>query len=219
MLYRLLEKQRQRNPQKTAIVSEQRSLTYDQLLKEARSTALYLREQGIRAGDYIVVGISPSPDFYILFYAASALGIILLPVPLLGKLSSRVKALGRVSIAGDQAFLRTVREAGLEVHSVIRWNRKTGLGISNLPGKLIRRSIVREANVLGVSTSGTTGEPVIFVRSAAELYHRARLRVEGMKIRRDDILLSVGPFTSGVNAVFHLVLPGGRETRTKRWAQ
>jgi long-chain acyl-CoA synthetase len=28
-----------------------------------------------------------------------------------------------------------------------------------------------------------------------------------MKILRNDVLLSVGPFTSGVNAVFHLVLP------------
>ncbi len=207
MLYRLLEKQRQKNPGKIAVVGERRSLTYDQLFQETRRAALHLRAQGIRPGQCLIAALPPGPEFYVLFYAAAALGIVLLPVPRAGKLSPRVLALGRVAAAGDREFLQSARAAGLAIASAIEWSAKTGLAIPERAGNLARRKLVREANVLGVSTSGTTGEPVVFLRSAAELYHRAQLRIDGMQIRRNDVLLSVGPFTSGVNAVFHLVLP------------
>ncbi len=207
MLYRLLVNQSDKNPRKIAVVGERRSVSYRQLVKEVRSAATYLHKHGFRAGDYVILGIPPSPEFYVLFYAAATLGIVSLPVPPAGKLSSHVKPRGRVAIAGDQTFLRNSGNFNFEVGLVMPWNRDTGLGIPTAAGKLSRNKIVRAADVLGTSTSGTTGEPVIFTRSATELYHRARLRIESMKIRRDDILLSAGPFTSGVNAVFHLVLP------------
>jgi long-chain acyl-CoA synthetase len=207
MLYRLLEKQRQKYPRKTAVIGERRSLSYSQLFQQARRTALYLQSEGFRPGQYLVAGLPPGPDFYILFYAAAALGCILLPVPRSGRFSSRVLAVGQVGAVGDREFLQSARAAGLNIGSVIHWNRKTGLAIPKLSGNFARPKLAKKAAVLGVSTSGTTGEPVIFLRSAAELYHRAKLRIDGMNIRRDDVLLSVGPFTSGVNAVFHLVLP------------
>jgi len=207
MLYRLLEKQRQKNPDKTAVIGGRRSLTYDQLFQEARRAALYLQAEGIRPGQYLVAGLPPDPDFYVFFYAAAALGCILLPVPRSGKFSSRVLALGQVGAVGDREFLQSARAAGLNIGNIIHWDSRTGLAIPKVSGNFVRRKLVKQADVLGVSTSGTTGEPVIFLRSAAELYHRARLRIDGMKIRRDDVLLSVGPFTGGVNAVFHLVLP------------
>src|SRR5690349_1831489 len=109
MLYRLLENQRKKNPGKIAVFGERRSLTYDQLFQEARRAALYLRAQGIRPGQYLVAGLTPGPDFYILFYAAAALGCVLLPVPHSGKLSSRVLALDRVGAVGDREFLQSAR--------------------------------------------------------------------------------------------------------------
>lgn len=207
MLYRALVNQIEKNLHKIAVIGERQAVTYRELVKQVRSTAAYLQKCGFRAGDYLILGIPPSPEFYVLFYAAAALGIVSLPVPPVGKISSQVKPRGRVAVAGDKTFLRNRGRFGFEMSCAIPWSRKTGLSIA--PGRrtLSRKKVVRDSDILGTSTSGTTGEPVIFARSAAELYHRARLRIESMNIRRDDVLLSVGPFTSGVNAVFHLVLP------------
>ncbi len=207
MLYRALVGQSKKNPKKVAVVGERRSLTYGELLKQVHAAAVYLRKRGFRAGDHLILGIPPSPEFYTLFYAAATLGIVTLPLPPAGKISSRVKTRKGVAIAGSNAFLDNARNFGFDISLIIPWSKKHGLRIPTNSGKLIREKLVSTDDVLGTSTSGTTGEPVIFARSAAELYHRAKLRIEGMKICRDDVLLSVGPFTSGVNAVFHLVLP------------
>ena len=207
MLYRALVSQSENNLHKIAVIGERQAVTYRELVKQVRSVAAYLQKRGFRAGDYLILGIPPSPEFYVLFYAAAALGIVSLPVPPVGKISSQVKPRGRVAIAGDKSFLRNACKFGFEISCAIPWNRKTGLSIPPSPGTLTIKKVIRDSDILGTSTSGTTGEPVIFARSAAELYHRARLRIESMHIRRDDVLLSVGPFTSGVNAVFHLVLP------------
>jgi long-chain acyl-CoA synthetase len=207
MLYRALVSQSEKNPRKVAVIGDRRSLTYFELLKQARSAAVHLQEDGFHSGDHLILGIPPCPEFYILFYAAAALGIVALPLPPVGKISSHVKTRGKVAVVGNDAFLDNARNAGINISLVIPWHEKRGLRIPPGSGRLIRKKLVGKRAVLGTSTSGTTGEPAIFARSAAELYHRAKLRVDGMKICRQDVLLSVGPFTSGVNAVFHLVLP------------
>ena len=207
MLYRALELQAKKNPHKAAVVGERRSLSYDQLRQEAQQTALHLSQSGLEPGDFLIAGIPPSPEFYILFYAAAALGIVTIPVSPSGKLSAQIRNLQPINIAGSEGFIKRVAKDGLQPRQTVLWDQEHGLSISQTPGRLARRSIMRKQNVLGLSTSGTTGEPLLFIRSAEAVYERAKLGGQAWGIEPYDILLSTGPFTSGVNALYHLILP------------
>jgi long-chain acyl-CoA synthetase len=207
MLYQALLQQAQRTPGRVAIVSERHSITYHQLFKEAQQTAGYLQSLSLRSGDFLVVGIPPSPEFFALFYAASALGVVVVPVSASGNLPPQVRSLGSVTASGDSQFLEILRDHSLHVQNYILREQVQEVSAAKRRRPFVRRKMTRGENVLGTSTSGSTGEPVIFMRSAEELHQRAMLRVAGLKITPRDVLLSAGPFTSGVNAVFHLVLP------------
>jgi long-chain acyl-CoA synthetase len=207
MLYRALELQAKKHPHKTAVIGESRSLSYGQLWQEVKQAALYFQQSGLRRGDQMVVGIPPSPEFYVLFYAAAALGVATIPVSSSGKLPAQIRSLEAASIAGDQAFVNSVAQSGLGYRQAFINNKAHGFSIPLVPGSLSRRRIIRKENILGTSTSGTTGEPLLLIRPADAIYERAKLGGDAWEITSEDILLSTGPFTSGVNAVYHLVLP------------
>src|SRR5512147_191305 len=105
MLYRALCKQAGKHPTKAAVIGERKTLRYAQLLRQVNRAALYLRRCRLGAGDRLVIGIPPCPEFYVLFYAAAALGIATIPVTTTGHIAGRGKALGPVAAAGDRRFL------------------------------------------------------------------------------------------------------------------
>ncbi|HEY7217694.1 MAG TPA: class I adenylate-forming enzyme family protein [Candidatus Binatia bacterium] len=207
MLYRALELCAQKHGTKIAIVGERRSLTYNQLLRQAQSAAAHLQKLGLGTGDHLVVGIPPSPEFFVMFCAAAAIGVTTIPASPSGKVSSAIRDLEPAAFAGGTDSIAAANAGGLSPRHVIPWTPEHGLEIAPRPGRFIRRGIIRKETVLGTSSSGTTGEPLIFMRSAEALYRRARLGGIAWGIKPQDTMLSTGPFTSGVNTNYHLVLP------------
>ncbi|HEX6769804.1 MAG TPA: AMP-binding protein, partial [Candidatus Binatia bacterium] len=100
MLYRALCKQARKHPHKAAVIGERKTLSYAQLLRQVNHAALYFRRCRLGAGDRLVIGMPPCPEFYVLFYAAAALGIAVIPVSATGHLAERARALGAVAAAG-----------------------------------------------------------------------------------------------------------------------
>jgi len=207
MLYQALIRQARKQPQKTAVIGERSALTYEQLLREVRQAALYFRHCRLGSGDRLILGIPPGPEFYILFYAAAAVGIATIPMSPSGSLPQQAKSLGAVAVAGDKKFLAKARRAGLAIRAAIVWDKESGLSIPRTSGKFVRAKAIRKEPVLGSFTSGTTGEPELFLRTVEVLFRRAKLGTSAWGVSARDILLSTGPFTSGVNAVYHLVVP------------
>jgi acyl-coenzyme A synthetase/AMP-(fatty) acid ligase len=207
MFYQALINRSKKQPRKIAVAGELRSLTYKQLFNEARQAALYLREFKNGGIDRLIVGIPPSPEFYVLFYAAAAIGMVTIPVSESGKLPAQVKALGPALVAGDKRFIETLGRDGFEIRHAIAWERGVGLSLPSSRGSFTRKKIIRKEPVLGSFTSGSTGEPVLFLRAAEVLFRRAKLGAQAWGVKGNDIMLSTGPFTSGVNAVYHLIVP------------
>lgn len=207
MLYQALVRQARRQPRKTAVIGERRRLTYEQLLREVRQAALYFRRCRLGSGDRLILGIPPCPEFYILFYAAAAVGVATIPMSPSGSLPQQAKSLDAAAVAGDKTFLAKARRAGLEVRQAIVWGKESGLSIPRTSENFVRAKTIRKAPVLGSFTSGTTGQPELFLRTVEVLSRRATLGAGAWGVRAHDILLSTGPFTSGVNAVYHLVVP------------
>ena len=207
MLYHALEMSAKKYPNKRAVIGEHRAFTFSELLQQVRQVASYFQTLRLGPGSALVVGIPPSPEFYALFLAASALGITTIPAPASGRLSAPIKTLEPLTLAGAKGFCAAAAAAGAQVRHVLVWKAEEGLLIPEAANTFVRRKSIRKEAVLGVSSSGTTGEPVIFPRSAEALYQRARLGAIAWEIKSTDTLISTGPFTSGANTNYHLVLP------------
>jgi len=211
MLYRMLLKQARKYPRKLAVIGEQRALTYRDLLREAEKSALVLRSWSLGPGDHLLLGLPPCPEFFVMFYAAATLGVAVIPVSRSGNLPEKIISLERVAAAGEKAFLGKLRRSGLKIDHEIPWSPASGLSLprsfQTKPARFIRSRITRDEPILGSFTSGSTGEPALLFRTVEVLFKRAALGAAAWGVRSPDILLSTGPFTSGVNAVYNLVAP------------
>ena len=102
----------ERLPEKTAIVSKQRSVTFSELLNEALTTAECLRELGIKSGDRIGVCMEKSVD-----QVSVILGILFtnaVIVPILPRLKQPniqhiIENSGMVALVTDSHRLNEVR--------------------------------------------------------------------------------------------------------------
>ncbi|MGE5216196.1 MAG: class I adenylate-forming enzyme family protein [Chloroflexota bacterium] len=207
MLYRALENSAKHHPEKIAVVGTRCAYTFAELQRQTRGIARYFQEHGLGPGDHLLAGIPPSPEFYALFIAAAALGIVTIPVLPTGKVPDSIKAVQSPAVAGTKDFVARLSAGGIAAKHTLLWHARQGLALALPDGEFARKKIIRREAVLGTSSSGTTGEPVIFLRSAEYLYRRARMGAIAWRIAPDDTMLSTGPFTSGLNTTNHLVLP------------
>jgi len=207
MLYRLLSKQAKLYGDKVAIAGEERSLTFSQLLDESAATAAYFQDRGSRLGDPIVVGLPPSPEFYVVFYAAAAVGMVVLPVLPSGRIPESIVAKKPPWAAGEEPFLEQARAYCDSLQHTLVRQPKRGLVEMDSGSRFSRKKIFRAECVIGVSSSGSTGTPTIYFRSQELLVRRAEFRAESLGITPDDVLLSARPFNSGSSINSHVVMP------------
>lgn len=207
MLYAALEGAVKKDPDKVAVIGERNSLTYRQLFQDVRRTAGYLQELALEQNIPLLLGLPPSPDFFVLFYAAASLGILSIPVSASGKLPATIRTLPAIAAAGEGDFLANLSSSGVRPRKSLGWNPNSGFALHGSPSAFHRSKMIREDDVMAVFTSGTTGEPVLHRRSAEFLCRRVELRIRAWGIRSDDVMISAGPFTSGANVDHHLILP------------
>ena len=207
MLYRLLIKQAKIYGDKIAVAGEERNLTFRQLLDEATATAGYFQARGAKIGDAMILGLPPSPEFYVAFYAAAALGLIVLPVLPSGRIPQLVVDRMAKFAVGDKQFLKQSRALCPALKQVVEWNCKEGMIYRCSGTPFARKKILRDECVIGVSSSGTTGTPSIYYRSQELLVRRAEFRANSMEITSQDVLLSARPFNSGSSINSHVIMP------------
>jgi long-chain acyl-CoA synthetase len=207
----MLLKQARKYPRKLAVIGERRVLTYQDLLRETEKTARIFRSWSLGPGDHLLLGLPPCPEFFVMFYAAAALGVAVIPVSPSGNLAEKILSLERVAAAGEKSLLAKLRRSGLKIDHEISWSPEAGLSLprdpQTKPARFTRSRIARHEPILGSFTSGSTGEPALIFRTVEVLFKRAKLGAAAWGVRPTDILLSTGPFTSGVNAVYNLVAP------------
>jgi len=68
------------SPDKTAIVYEERPITYKMLNEDANRLANFFREKGLKKGDRIAVCLYNCPEFLVSFFASAKLGLIFVPL-------------------------------------------------------------------------------------------------------------------------------------------
>ncbi len=207
MIYNALRQHRDRTPDKIALVGENRSLTFAELLREAEKIATHLQNLGIKNEDRVFVGLPPSSEFYTFFFAAAALGATVIPLLPTAKIPTQFLAMNPVVAVGSQAFLESCLNKSPSLRGTIAWSRETGFNIPEPKQPLVRKGIVRNGRIVAVSSSGTTGEPNICFQSAELLLERARLKADALGLTADDVLFSMRPFNNGSSINNHIMVP------------
>jgi long-chain acyl-CoA synthetase len=208
MLYQALVERAEKHPARIAVGGETRSLSFKQLLVEVRRTAAALQRLGLKAEQPILVGVPPSPDFYVIFYAAAALGATIIPLLPSGKIPQPALDIDPVLAVGDESFLQSAKNLRPGLRHTIRWDRSGGFSLAKTNGRAFSRDrLIRGKRILGILTSGTTGEPTIHFTTAEALVRHGRLRAEVIGITADDVLLSTRPFNNMSSIDAPVVLP------------
>ena len=69
-----------RDPGRTFLLHQDRLITFGQVESRADAMAASLSSLGIEAGDRIALILPPCPEFVIAFFAASKLGVVVVPL-------------------------------------------------------------------------------------------------------------------------------------------
>jgi long-chain acyl-CoA synthetase len=207
MLYRLLTKQAKTYGNKIAVAGQERNLTFKELWEEATATAAYFQASGAKIGDPIILGLPPSPEFYVVFHAAAALGLIVFPVLPSGRIPQLVVDRRPTFAVGNKQFLEQSRVLCATLKHTVEWDRQSAMMLQRGGSSFAKTKMLRDECVIGVSSSGTTGTPSIYYRSHELLVRRGEFRARALRITADDVLLSTRPFNSGSSINSHVVTP------------
>lgn len=207
MLYDLLAEQARLRPDHLAIVGEERRLTYAQFLDEVNDVACYFERLGLKPGDPIVIAIPPSPEFHVVFYAACALGLLILPILPSGKVPEVIRQAKPIAAVGDESVIREISARCEGIVHRIRFGPAAQFPFPPAARLWTRREQFREQAILAVCSSGTTGEPSLYLRSAQQTFERARMRAAAHRLKADDVLFSTRPYNSGSAINNHVIMP------------
>jgi long-chain acyl-CoA synthetase len=207
MIYRLLSQQAKLRPEKIAVAGEHSALTHGELLDQVQKKAAFFQSLKLKAGDSILVGLPPSPEFYVVLHAAAAVGITTIPALPSEKIPDAILNSNPSLAIGGELFLREVQKVFTGLKATVLWDPKEGLRIPDPAFSFKPRKLVRQEGVLASFSSGTTGTPLLYLRSAEMLVERAGLRAQILGMNSADALLATRPFNNGGSIHQYVFLP------------
>jgi len=234
-LWSVLERAARSHPRKLAASEGETHLTYAELRERCRSLAAGLGAAGVARGDRLAV-LEPNSLAYLeLYWAAAALGAIL--VPLNTRLAPRELA-GILRHSGARALVAHGSFAGLLGEVIERgatvdlllWTRErpatfahAGLDIAEFlqrPAGEFRAEELADSEIAQLYyTSGTTGEPKgVMLTHGNVTWHALGARAE-FKLTDSDVWIHVAPMfhLADAWASFALVWAGGAQVFAPRF--
>ncbi len=200
-----------RCPDRPAVVSEDRELTYRQLDRRARQLVQQFRNEGLQKGDVIALLAKNQAEYFELNIAAIRCGAVLLSV------NFRLALPELEHIVGDsEPAMLVFAEEFSEAGEALRVDRKIALGKeydawidSAEPASDARWDIDAEASFAIQYTSGTSGRPKGAVMSNYALHARMNSSIFEYRVRPDTrFLMCLQLFHIGSVACLSLLYVG-----------
>ncbi|OZI60461.1 acid--CoA ligase [Bordetella genomosp. 11] len=185
--------------QSPALVHEDETLSYGELSEQVAGIAGWLRERGVRRGDFVGLAMARSPAQILALLGALAAGAC--PCPLEPRISAeetrrRVAAVRLAWMLHDAAHEELAAACGLPAARQLAWDRRDtdaapGWDTGVAPGD----------PALLLFTSGSTGQPKGVLLNQRGLLSNARGVAAHTGLRPDDRLLHVMPLhhTNAIN--------------------
>jgi acyl-CoA synthetase (AMP-forming)/AMP-acid ligase II len=212
-------------PGKTALILDDRAVTYGELRRGAVAVSARLAAGGVRPGDVVVLLGRHSIEAAVAFLGALHRGAVLAPLPpmfnatQLSALSRQTGAKAIVSFGGDREIATCERVAG-EVDALVTIRPET-------LDELIREDAPDERTARGaddvavlIHSSGTTSEPKGIVHSSNTLRYATEGLCRRWALSGEDTFLVVSEFGFVGGLVFGylpVLLTGGTGVLMSRW--
>lgn len=208
----------ERLPEKTAIVSRERSVTFSQLLREAQATSACLRDLGIQSGDRVGICMEKTID-----QVVAILGVLFanaVVVPILPRLKGPnirhiIDNSGMIGMITDTERLQEVVEFS-GITKLISGHGQINEDLPNLP--YMRRFIqpadffdrIGNDNAAIIYSSGSTGRPKGILISHRNLADGADIVAQYLKTTEQDRIGCVLSFNFdyGMNQIWQTIRKG-----------
>nr|WP_150149854.1 non-ribosomal peptide synthase/polyketide synthase [Bacillus swezeyi] len=205
-VHELFEEQAEQTPDKTAVVFEDRKLTYRELNERSNQLARLLREKGAGAGAAVGIIIEPSLEMIVSMMAVLKAGAAYLPIDT-EQLSKRTNEILHDSAAKIWLVKGSVME------NVIFHGEVVNVEDSSIYAKdssNLSACSAAENNAYIIYTSGSTGKPKgVFVRHYNVVNYTAWfIKEAGLKENDKALLVSSYTFDLGYTGIFSSLLSG-----------
>jgi long-chain acyl-CoA synthetase len=193
-----------RSPEKTALITGKRRVSYAELYEGSQAMAAGLRRSGVKAGDRVLVYLPNGLEFVQTIYAAFAVGAIVVPV------NTRLTAAEVSYFAKDSApalmvfhsdsieALQTIAQDIAAIPKIVAGARVAGTiafdDVAQPSDEALPEVPLEAEDCMIMYTSGTTGKPkgAIITHANFIVQHNFLNAIE-WGISRDDIFLVTTP--------------------------
>jgi len=210
-------------PHRTAVVSGETRLTYEELNSRVNRLARALLDMGMKKGDRLAVLADTCPEYVVTYFACAKSGIIIVPVNTtldIGGVSSIIKGSGAVAIIFGQVYTGLAKPIGSEMSTI-----KHYLTIGEMTGvhsfqEVIKGLSADEPDVIVDEndiawlcyTSGTTGVPKGVMLSHKNIISNIKdMILSGYPNGRNEINLSLVPMSHAagmLHPLLHYIVGG-----------
>ncbi|TYS14734.1 long-chain-fatty-acid--CoA ligase [Rossellomorea vietnamensis] len=212
----LLERNARKYPYQEAIISGEQRVNYFELDQQVNKFASALKQQGISAGDKVVLFMPNTPEFVIAYFAVLRLGGIIVPVnaKLTGKEVHYIleHSDARAFIAHELLFDAVSGVQGEDLLLI-----KTGKGrdswksfeqlLANGESESIACTLSEDDEATILYTSGTTGKPKGVLFTYRNILSAAIMMCVEMEMKPESRILHMMPLSH--SAPLHLFLVAG----------
>jgi crotonobetaine/carnitine-CoA ligase len=202
----------------------QRTWTYGELARQARSVAAGLAGRGVGVGDRVIIHLENCPEFVISWFACAALGAVAVTTNARSALdelqyyAADSEAVGAITQA---KFTRLVDEAGPQFKWLVTVEEPSWAALHGDPDTVPDRPTHPGAPMSVQYTSGTTSRPKGVVWTHANALWAGRVNAAHEHLTADDCHLITMPLFHA-NAFAYSLLPtlsvGGRAVLMPKWS-
>jgi acyl-CoA synthetase (AMP-forming)/AMP-acid ligase II len=211
LVHHFLEQSALESPEKTAVVHDDRRVTYTEINAQANRLARWLVENGVKKGDRVVLFLENSLTYIVGYYGTLKAGAVTVPLSVDLKAASLEAIMAEIDPKLIISARRLEREIGLvdprllsRLKLLIRdpqttwgpsmqafaWDDVTGGGSSGNP----EVSLSAEDLASIIYTSGSTGKPKGVMLSHGNIVSNSHSICSYLRIGADDIQMVVLPF-------------------------
>lgn len=182
---------------KTALIYNEKSISYNELKEKVADFSAYLHQQGISKGDRVALLCQNSPEFIYAYFALASLGVAIVPLNLLFTLEEIMYIVNDSKVNGviihEKIFQKLKNPSNIPIPKVFVVNEEF---FSKLPHSeeppVVEESA--ENNLCTILyTSGTTGKPKGAMLSHKNLLANVDSIMKAIEITEKDNFLCVLP--------------------------